>query len=136
MSGFTTRPASILIVEDNDTLRSTLEMVFQEQGRDVLTAAGMDEATAIVDQYGLENFSLIILDVYLSGKRDVPEGYLLYEQWIAEEPMLPCLLISGSRDAAALPAVVIGSLPLLMKPFTIDALLAQSRMLNAREKAH
>ncbi len=136
VSARTTRSVSMLIVEDNDALRLTLELVFQEQGYHVLTASGMDEAIALVDAYGLETFGLIILDVYLGGQRDVPEGYLLYERWVADDPALPCLLISGSPDASALPAVEAGVLPLLAKPFTIDALLAQSRMLDVREKAH
>ncbi len=119
VSYVTSPPLSILIVEDNDALRSILKQILQEEGYRVVSASRMEAAQALVECYDLEVFNVVIIDVYLEGGQDIPEGYHLYEAWIAEYPILRCLLISGSRDAATLPAVRTGAVPLLMKPFTI-----------------
>ena len=126
----------ILIVEDHATLRRSLAMIMQANGYRVLTAATAEEATSVVWHHGLETFSLIISDIYLSGQGAPPEGYGLYEQWSAQCSTLSYLLISGSENAKALPAVRTGAVPLLMKPFGMEALLTQIEALLTREKAY
>lgn len=116
----------ILIVEDHDTLRSLLVTVLEDVGYRTLTAATVAEAVATVEHYGLDVMSLVITDMYLSTDTfGYPEGYTLYEQWHLVRPALPVLFISGSKEATYLPAVRSGVVPLLMKPFTMEAVIAR-----------
>ena len=124
----------ILIVDDDPTLLQVLAMGLEDQGYRVLMASSQDEATHIVDQCGIAALGLVIADMYLSSSTSAkPEGYQLYETWMKARPSLPILFISDAKAATFLPAVLSGAVPLLVKPFTSDELLARVAALVARE---
>jgi DNA-binding NtrC family response regulator len=114
---------TILIVEDNATLRRLFENVLQQQGYQTSTAASMAEAEAFRQQHGLTRIRLVIADIQLSADPQGREGYALYEQWSRLQPGLPFLLMSGDPGSRTLPAIRTGAVQFLAKPFPIQALL-------------
>lgn len=114
---------TILIVEDDQMLRQLFEHVLRQQGYQTSTAASMAEAEAFRQQYGLTSIALVIADIQLSANPQAREGYTLYERWSRAQPTLPFLLMSGDPGSRALPAIRMGTVRFLAKPFPIRVLL-------------
>jgi DNA-binding response OmpR family regulator len=111
-------PATVLIVEDDASVRQFLEDVLRRQGYQVLTAADVPEAEAIGQRLGLEHLDLVILDL------QVREGDTLGQRWGARAPRLPFILISDERMSGRLDPPVVWW---LAKPLTSDTLLMAVR---------
>ena len=60
--------AKILIVDDEESIRFTLEEFFSEEGYEVATAEDYDEAMKIID---VSDFNLILADINLKGKSGI-----------------------------------------------------------------
>jgi CheY-like chemotaxis protein len=114
---------TILVVDDEESVRETLVEVLSFQGYRVLTAASVAEAEDAKEQLGIEGIHLVITDVHLTPGRQVRAGYVLAQRWRAERPALPIILISGDSSNQDLPEVRAGSLRFLLKPFSMEALL-------------
>ena len=122
-------PLAVLVVEDEESVRLVVQAVLEDAGYEVSTAATVGEATRLIQQSSLDYFSLVISDIYLTGQRTQPDGYYFYETYSAMFPDLSFLLMSAASNAADLPGVRSGAVPLLMKPFTIEALLGRVQAL-------
>lgn len=118
---------TILLIEDDEILRQTVELLLQHHGYTVLTTATRQEAEEIRQRVGLEAIDLVISNIYLTPDPRAQEGYVLYEQWSAERPSLPYLFISGDPTSQDLPAVRSGLVRLITKPFLPAELLAAVR---------
>lgn len=124
-AGATTRAGAgtILVVEDDDGVRSVISRLLERHGYRVLAASTGDEAMEVLARHGAW-VRLVVSDLSLPfpGGGDVPERLR------AESPDLPILLTSGhpsgNERAAALPRSAF-----LAKPFSEDALLEAVREL-------
>jgi PAS domain S-box-containing protein len=81
---------TILLVDDEDFLRSLGEQVLGLYGYVVLTAADADEAIAIFEQ-GHERIDLVILDLIMPGK----SGYQCMERLVEINPRARIIVASG-----------------------------------------
>jgi DNA-binding NtrC family response regulator len=72
---------------------------------------------------GVVTIRLVIADIHLTSGLQACEGYHLYECWHRRYPQLPFLLMSGSPVSRDLPAVHMGEVRFLAKPFALDDLL-------------
>ncbi len=124
---------TILLIEDDEILRQTVELLLQHHRYTVLTAATRQEAEEIRQHVGLEAIDLVISNIHLTPDPRVQEGYVLYEQWSAERPSLPYLFISGDPTSQDLPAVRSGLVRLIPKPFLPVELLAAVRQVLGPE---
>jgi DNA-binding NtrC family response regulator len=122
-------PALILVIDDDQTIRSLLHDTLRLHGYQVIAVGTVQEAEEILQQPGVAALGLVITDIQLTTNRQVREGYRLYERWIATHPTLPFLLISGDPSSQSLPAIQIGAVRFLAKPFTMSDLLEAVRLL-------
>lgn len=84
-------PARILVVDDEDAIRLTLDILLRRRGYDVTTAANGEEALAWVMQ---QRFDLLIVDLKLPGidGLDVARGV---QTW---QPSVKILFLTGQSD--------------------------------------
>jgi len=108
------RVATVLLVEDEDSVRAVVERTLGELGYNVLSADRPSAARAAFEQ--LEGaIDLLITDLVMPGGT----GRELYEELAGGLPHLPVLFMSGYPDRGA---VQLGGLPegaeFLQKPFS------------------
>jgi PAS domain S-box-containing protein len=111
---------TILVVEDDATVRSIISDVLQDLGYNVLTAA--DARFAIPLLQSKSAIDLLISDVILPHVN----GRKLAETARALRPALKVLFVSGySEDAIVRGDLVEGGMDMLTKPFALDTLGAK-----------
>jgi signal transduction histidine kinase len=115
---------TILVVEDNDDVRSYSRMVLAELGYTVLEAVDAKAAVAIVNQPG--RIDLLFTDVVLPGKT----GRVLADEALAIRPDLKVLFTTGySRNAIVHQGRLDVGVQLISKPFTFEELAVRIRKL-------
>ena len=122
---------SILIVDDEEAVRSALGKFLERLGHRVTAVGGSTEAIAAMTK---EHAACILLDVHLPGGID---GTELVSRLLAIEPDAAILMLSGRNDAttAAL-CMQRGAKDYLTKPIELSALAsAIGRALRRREQA-
>jgi DNA-binding NtrC family response regulator len=109
-------PLRLLIVDDDETLRHTLERRFRGQGMVVTTAPGGEEALARADT---DRWDVALLDLNLPGMN----GLELLEQLKQRQPELEALMLTahGSIETA-IQAMKRGAYDYLTKPFPLPEL--------------
>jgi CheY-like chemotaxis protein len=110
---------TILLVEDEPSLRELTREILEAQGYQVLEAGGGAEALALLAAHR-GPLDLLITDVIMPGL----SGRRLVEQVAAHHPRLPVLYMSGyTADVIAQHGVLAAGTQLIEKPFTPDALV-------------
>ncbi|MBI5056079.1 MAG: response regulator [Nitrospirae bacterium] len=109
--------ASILVIDDEESIRYTFENFLFEAGYRVVTAKDFPEAAR---EIGRGQFDLVITDIILGGKTGIDILRLLHEKGI----VCPVVVITGypSIETAA-EAVKLSAFDYAMKPVTKDTLL-------------
>jgi len=111
--------ATILLVEDDLAVRSTVRRVLERDGHRVVEAANGGEGLAAVDRVG-DAIDLVISDMVMPGM----SGLELRHRLRILRPTLPVLLMSGYSEEAIKRLGSAESLgPLLEKPFTVQGIL-------------
>jgi two-component system, cell cycle sensor histidine kinase and response regulator CckA len=116
---------TILVVEDEPSVRNLVQKVLERYGYRVLTARAPHEAMALAEAHG-DSIQLVISDVVL------PEmsGRALVSQLTADRPGLRVMFMSGYTDNAIVNHGVLDpDTPFLQKPFTPAALARKVREL-------
>ncbi len=114
---------TVLVVEDEDSVRELVRQVLEDHGHAVLTARHGRDAMLIAERYE-RPIDLLVTDVVM------PEmgGGELVERLVARRPTLKVLYISGYTDDELLRRGVPGApASFLHKPFTTDELMRQVR---------
>jgi PAS domain S-box-containing protein len=110
---------TVMVVEDEPSLRELTREVLEAQGYQVLEAGTGAEALAILRAHQ-GPLDLLMTDVIMPGL----SGRQLVEQVRAERPRLPVLYMSGyTADVIAQSGVLGAAIHLLEKPFTPDGLV-------------
>jgi len=110
---------TILVAEDDEVLRTLLQIALASCGYTVLASASGPAALALAERHA-EPIALLVSDVTMPGM----EGPELARRLLAIRPGLRVLLLSGySRD----PAVLDAGVEFLQKPFRPSALVAEVR---------
>lgn len=109
----------ILIVDDEDDIRTQIAGILQDEGYATREAASGEAALEAVAQ---RLPSLVILDVWLTGS--AYDGLQLLELFKADHPALQVLMISGHGTFdMAVNATKMGAYDFITKPFKTDVLL-------------
>ena len=116
-------PQHILLVEDDKAVRDVLAMALRAHGYEVDTAGTVQEAEATMQQLGSTGITLVIADINLTSRCEAREGYALYQRWVMAYPDVRYLLISGDHRNMPLPAIHVGEVPFLAKPFGLRELV-------------
>ena len=107
----------ILIIDDEESIRSSLSGVLQDEGYQVLTAEDGLKGLALARE---EAPDLIILDIWMPG----PDGMETLKKIKAEMPRLPVLMMSGHGTIeTAVQATKLGAYDFIEKPLSLDKLL-------------
>jgi two-component system response regulator RegA len=109
---------SVLLVDDDVTLRERLARALRERGFDVRTAGSADEAIALVRSDSPE---LAVLDLKMPGR----SGLDLLREMREHDPATRVLVLTGYGSiATAVEATKLGAVGYLPKPVDADELLA------------
>lgn len=111
--------ADILIVDDEEDIRSLIQGILSDEGYAVRQAASAREAYKSLEG-ALPD--LVILDIWLQGSEQ--DGLQILERIKADHPLLPVLMISGHGTIeTAVHAIKLGAYDFIEKPFKSDRLL-------------
>lgn len=108
--------ALILVIEDEDAIRSLVRDTLEGEGYRVQAASSAEDAISMLDQV---KPSLILLDLRLPGM----DGFAFvtaYRERTKASDLAPIILVSALRPREELPKGVVGY---LRKPFDLDDLL-------------
>jgi len=120
---------SILLVDDDDTLRERLARALRERGYDVRTAANADEAMARVREDSPE---MAVLDLKMPGR----SGVDLLRDMKALDPSTEVLILTGYGSiATAVEATKLGAIGYVPKPVDADEILAAFGRLRGERAA-
>ncbi len=122
-----TERASILIVDDEVTMREVLFRNLRSEGYQARVAGSVAEAMAVLDR---EAADLVLSDVMMPGGT----GLELLEQIKDHYPDTAVIMVTALADIqAAIDALKLGASDYLLKPFTLDQVdLSVSRALTQR----
>ncbi len=108
--------ARILIIDDEDGIRSSLRSALDKRGHDVVTAATYREGFS----FSSANFDLVLLDVFLPDGNGVD----LLAAILARHPKQLVVMISGHADVdTAVKAIRLGAYDFIEKPLSLDRIL-------------
>ncbi len=117
------RAATVLVVEDEASVRTLIHRKLSEAGYVVFVASGGNEALRLAREHRGE-LDLLITDVVMPDLG----GRELAEQLRREHPALKVLFLSGYTDDMVLRhGLAQAEVAFLQKPFTMSALLAKVR---------
>ena len=122
--------SSILLVEDDLTLRTALRDALGDEGHAVTVASDGHEARALLRQ---QRFDLCLLDIMLPG----PSGLELLREMRQRDGDTPVLLLTArGEEGDKVLGLELGADDYVTKPFSLRELLARVKaMLRRRERS-
>ena len=120
--------STLLIVEDDAGLRSSLVKSFQKRGHEVLEASRASEASRIIHQ---QNIDLVLLDIRLAEGSGLD---VLAEVRDLDDEIAVIMMTAFPEVKTAVRAMKDGARDFIVKPFELDELhLSVERVMEARE---
>ena len=118
----------VLIVDDDEAVRTTLYKVIRSNGLDAEMASGGEQA---LEQIGKTHYDLILLDVNMQGM----DGFTLVQKLRSRGIKTPIIIVSGRKeDYDTLYGLDIGADDYVTKPFNPIVLGAKVKALIRRSK--
>ncbi len=118
MNQATSKPKSILLVDDSFVLRDRLAVAFEDRGFQVSVAGNYDEALSVFRKSPTD---LAVIDLRMPGK----SGLALIPELKAIREDTKILILSGFGSiATAIDAIRLGATNFLPKPADVDDILA------------
>jgi CheY-like chemotaxis protein len=118
-----TATETLLVVEDEDSVRRTARRMLESSGYTVLTARSAAEALLMLERHG-QKVHLMLTDVVLPRM----SGPDLVARLAEIQPGISVLYTSGHTDNAALRgAVLVGGIEFISKPYTTAELTRKVR---------
>jgi len=108
---------TILIADDDTTIRTNLRLLLQSEGYRTLEAADGIQADAA---FGNSDVALVLLDLKMPGRNGM-ELLRKHEDQLEEMPVIVITALGGS--AAAIEAMKLGAYDYITKPFDLDEVL-------------
>ena len=113
----------VLLVEDEDTVRTLVRTILESRGFHVIDARNAEEAMRVLPA-DLDSVDLLLTDVVMPGL----SGPELFERLVRERPALKVLFLSGySDDMIVTRGLFAPDSPYLQKPFTARGLMRKIR---------
>jgi len=121
-------PARILVVDDENHVRSMIGASLERQGYDVQLAASGGEALQLLEQ---NTFDLVLTDIVMQDGN----GIVLLDRIHGKQPHLPVVMVTAIHDiSVAIDAMRRGAYDYLLKPFEREHLIATvTRALEYRQ---
>jgi UDP-3-O-[3-hydroxymyristoyl] N-acetylglucosamine deacetylase len=119
--------ATVLVVDDEERIRSSLRGILSDEGFRVLDTG---DGPGVMDLIARENPQLVLLDVWMPDL----DGIELLRRIKAEQPATRVIMISGHANIQnAVAATRLGAEDFLEKPFSVGGLLASIERVLAGE---
>jgi len=107
---------TLLVIEDDETMRAALKRIFEAEGYRVVTAADGTQLSDILDQYALD---MIILDIGLPWINGFELAELMKEH--IDLKQIPLIFISGrTSDEDVKKGFEVGADDYIKKPFDVE----------------
>src|SRR3990172_4115968 len=107
---------TILVVDDEESIRKSLVDIFTDEGYEVLTAGSGADGVEMLRKY---QPALAIIDVVLPGS----DGIEILQQFKEFRPAMPVIMISGHGTVdITVKAMKAGAADFIEKPLTLDRL--------------
>jgi two-component system, NtrC family, nitrogen regulation response regulator NtrX len=118
---------SILIVDDEPSIRQSLSGLLMDEGFEVLTASNGYEALKIIDA---ESPDLVLLDIWMQGI----DGIDTLKEIKRDNPFIQVIIITGHGTIeTAITATKLGAFDMIEKPLSIDKVIVSiNNALNFR----
>jgi DNA-binding NtrC family response regulator len=125
-----TRPARVLVVDDDADTRSALADLLRDLGHHVEAEPG---AEAALERVGRADFDAVLSDLRMEGM----DGLQLCQRLLRDGPRLPVVVMTAFDDVrSALGALKAGAFDFITKPFDVDELTtALNRALASSQNA-
>jgi len=112
-------PTRILLVDDDETLRSMMDVVLKRQGFDVTTAANVPEALKLISS---NVYDVLLSDLHMPGAGD---GLTVVSAMRHANPKAVTMILSAFPELdAASHAIMLQADQILLKPMDVMALVA------------
>ncbi len=122
---------TILVAEDEGTVRRMIKRVLSRQGYTILEANNGEEALRLIEKTGADSISLVLTDVIMPQMG----GSELFQNIEKEAPDMKVLFMSGYTDESILTdGFISGGLNFLKKPFSPADILNKVREVIDSEK--
>lgn len=113
--------ADIIIIDDEEALRSTMRKILERAGHEVREASDGDRGIELVRE---QEADLVITDIFMPGK----EGMETIQELKEDFPDIRILAVSGGATLGAtgplMDAELFGADRSLAKPFSVESLQA------------
>jgi CheY-like chemotaxis protein len=115
--------AKILVVDDDVAVQTTIRLILERAGHNVIVASDGRKGLAIFET---GEFDLLFLDIFMPGMDGIETMRLVHQQ----QPLIPIIVISGNPLTSGsgpdflTMATKLGAVRSLQKPFKPAALLA------------
>lgn len=111
----------VMVVDDEEGIRSTLSGIFEDEGYETVTASSGEEAVRLARETQPD---IVLLDIWLSGM----DGIQTLEELLGRSPGLAVIIISGHANIElAVKATRIGAYDILEKPLSMEKVLLTVR---------
>ena len=108
---------TVYVVEDDEAVRDSLEMLLKSDGKPVKT---YESATAFLKDYSDKMAGCIVLDIRMPGM----DGMELQKKLNEKHSILPIIFVTGHGDVPmAVDAMKEGAVDFIQKPYREEALL-------------
>src|ERR1700732_656569 len=122
----------VLLVDDDEAVRSMMGMTLEGKGFDVVSAASVTEALKLITT---ENFDVLITDLHMPNPSD---GFAVVTAMRHAQPDALTLLVSGYPDVkSAMDAILLEADDIIVKPFEAGKLaeMAHEKLLARKPSA-
>ena len=118
--------ARVLIVDDEEAIRFSLQGILEDEGYEILEAGSAEEGLALIDSAAPD---LVFLDIWLPGM----DGLTALKRIQASHPALPTIMISGHGNVeTAVTAIRDGAYDFIEKPLSLEkVVILTARALEA-----
>ena len=114
------KPATVLVVEDEPTVRALAESIIEDLGYTILSAANAREAIALLEQD--KSIDILFTDINLPDGRNAIDGLELARKAVELCPRLRVIYTTGHGQPDGMTALFVDDATFLPKPYTVKQL--------------
>ena len=120
-------PVRVLVMEDDPSVRSLLDILLESEGYEVVTAS---DGLAGLRQASAQPPALVLLDVMMPDL----DGLRVLQELRADPALVdvPVIAVTGQVEAVDQLATVLGDASVFVKPFGVAELLARVAVLTGK----